>query len=36
MKLPSRVARRDAGMVLLVVLTVTLFVVCAYLAGESF
>jgi hypothetical protein len=36
MKLPSGVSRRDAGMVLLVVVTVVLFVLCAYLAGASF
>jgi hypothetical protein len=36
MKLPSGVSRRGTGMVVLVVVTVALFLICAYLAVGSF
>ena len=36
MKLPARVSRRDVAMFVLVVITVALFVVCAYVATTNF
>jgi hypothetical protein len=36
MKLPARMSRRDVAMVVLVLVTVVLFVVCAYLAATNF
>lgn len=36
MKLPARMSWRDAATVLLVLVTVALFVVCAYVAAINF
>lgn len=36
MKVPTRMSRRDAATVALVLVTVALFVVCAYLAVTNF
>lgn len=36
MKLPAGMSRRDAGTAVLVVLTVALFLVCAYFVATNF